>query len=112
VPLDHARPRVRPPPLPRQRTPMVRIDTLLSRLEARQDLSLEEMEQVLDLMLQGQVPQEVIARLLTLLAEKGETADEIAGAARAMRRHMTPIRSRHPQVLDTCGTGGVGSCLL
>jgi anthranilate phosphoribosyltransferase len=91
---------------------MVRIDTLLSRLEARQDLSLEEMEQVLDLMLQGQVPQEVIARLLTLLAEKGETADEIAGAARAMRRHMTPIRSRHPQVLDTCGTGGVGSCLL
>lgn len=88
------------------------IDTLLSRLAAKQDLSLEEMEEVIDLILQGQTPEETVARLLTLLAEKGETAAEIAGAARAMRRHMTPIRSRHQLVLDTCGTGGVGSHLL
>lgn len=91
---------------------MVQMDTFLDRLAARRNLSLEEMERVIDLILQGQVPEEHIARLLTLLAEKGETAEEIAGAARALRRHMTPIRSRHRQVLDTCGTGGVGSRLL
>ena len=91
---------------------MVPIDALVSRLAARQDLSFEEMEHAIDLILQGQVPAEPVERLLTLLAEKGETTEEIAGAARAMRRHMTPIRSRHRQVLDTCGTGGVGSHLM
>jgi anthranilate phosphoribosyltransferase len=46
---------------------------------------------------------------LTALAAKGETAEEVAGAARAMRAHMTPIRSRIDKLLDTCGTGGGGS---
>src|SRR4029450_12399937 len=40
---------------------------------------------------------------------KEETVDEIAGAATAMRRHMTPIRTHRMGVIDTCGTGGVGS---
>ena len=52
------------------------------------------------------------ACLLTALAAKGETVDEIAGAAEAMRRHMTPIRSRHAEVLDTCGTGGGDSAMF
>src|SRR5439155_915361 len=43
---------------------------------------------------------------------KGETADEIAGAARAMRRHMTPIRTMRTNLIDTCGTGGIGSDLF
>jgi anthranilate phosphoribosyltransferase len=43
------------------------------------------------------------------MAANGETVDEIAGTAAAMRRHMTPIRSRHTSILDTCGTGGGGS---
>src|SRR4029079_18925963 len=46
------------------------------------------------------------------LRAKGETADEIAGAARAMRRHMTPIRTRRTGLVDTCGTGGIGSELF
>jgi anthranilate phosphoribosyltransferase len=50
--------------------------------------------------------------LLTALAAKGESVDEIAGAALAMRRHMTTIRSRHKEILDTCGTGGGGSSLF
>ena len=40
---------------------------------------------------------------------KGETVEEVAGAAAAMRRQMTPIRSRRAGLLDTCGTGGDGS---
>jgi anthranilate phosphoribosyltransferase len=46
------------------------------------------------------------------LHAKGETPEEIAGAARAMRRHMTPLRTTRGNILDTCGTGGVGSELF
>ena len=53
-----------------------------------------------------------IGLFLTALAAKGETAEEVAGAAAAMRAHMTPIRSRHARLLDTCGTGGGGSELF
>src|SRR5262245_38081806 len=88
------------------------ITSYLGRLAAGQDLSQSEMEGVIDQLLQGTVPESEIAVLLTALRAKGETADEIAGAARAMRRHMTPIRSRRTNVIDTCGTGGVGSELF
>lgn len=91
---------------------MAQIPDFLSRLAAGQDLALEEMEQAVDLILQGQVAEADIAALLTALRDKGETADEIAGAARALRRHMTSVRTRHSTVLDTCGTGGVGSHLM
>jgi anthranilate phosphoribosyltransferase len=53
-----------------------------------------------------------MALLLTALHHKGETPDEIAGAARAMRRHMTPLATTRTNVFDTCGTGGVGSELF
>jgi anthranilate phosphoribosyltransferase len=70
------------------------------------------MEQVIDLLLQGMAPENEIAVLLTALRHKGETVDEIAGAARAMRRHMTPIRTSRTNLIDTCGTGGIGSELF
>jgi anthranilate phosphoribosyltransferase len=88
------------------------IASFLGRVAAGHDLSQAEMEQVIDQLLQGAVPEGEIAVLLTALKHKGETADEIAGAARAMRRHMTPIRTTRPDVIDTCGTGGVGSQLF
>lgn len=50
-----------------------------------------------------------IALFLNALRLKGETVAEIAGAAKAMRQHMTPIRSTHENLIDTCGTGGDGS---
>jgi anthranilate phosphoribosyltransferase len=53
-----------------------------------------------------------IGLFLTSLAAKGETAEEVAGAAAAMRAHMTPIRHRYERLLDTCGTGGGGSDLF
>jgi anthranilate phosphoribosyltransferase len=43
------------------------------------------------------------------LREKGETVSEIAGAADAMRKNMTPIRSKHTDLIDVVGTGGDGS---
>src|SRR5687767_12869121 len=67
------------------------------------------MADVIDQVMQGSVPENEIAVLLTALRHKGETADEIAGAALAMRRHMTPIRTRKTGLIDTCGTGGDAS---
>jgi anthranilate phosphoribosyltransferase len=53
-----------------------------------------------------------IGLFLTTLAAKGETVAEVAGAAAAMRANMTPIKSRHDKLLDTCGTGGGGSTIF
>ncbi len=49
-----------------------------------------------------------VAGLLVALAAKGETAEEIAGAALAMRQHALAIDAGGADVIDTCGTGGTG----
>jgi anthranilate phosphoribosyltransferase len=85
---------------------------VLGRLSAGENLSQEEMTATIDAVMRGDVPDEQIALLLTALRTKGETVEEIAGAAISLRRHMTSIRSRHKLVIDTCGTGGVGSKLF
>lgn len=55
----------------------------------------------------GGVADEVIADFLLSLAGRGETASEIAGAARAMRARMIPINAP-AGAIDVCGTGGDG----
>lgn len=70
---------------------------------------MEEMAAAIEAIVSGRVPEGQIGLLLTLLHEKGETCDEIAGAALALRRQMTPIRTRRTGLIDTCGTGGDGS---
>jgi anthranilate phosphoribosyltransferase len=91
---------------------MPEIDSTLGRVASGDNLSVEEMSAAIDAIMRGQWADEQIGLLLTALAAKGETVDEIAGAALAMRRHMTPIRSRHAEVLDTCGTGGGDSAMF
>ena len=50
----------------------------------------------------------LLAGLLSALAARGETPDEIAGAADALRDAMVPFEHDHPDAIDTCGTGGDG----
>ena len=50
-----------------------------------------------------------VGALLTALRMKGETVDEVVGAARAMRARMLTVDAAATAVLDTCGTGGDGS---
>lgn len=57
--------------------------------------------------LDGTVNDEVIAAFLVTLSERGETAIEIAAAARALRARMIPIEAP-PDAIDVCGTGGDG----
>ncbi|WP_292959980.1 anthranilate phosphoribosyltransferase [Novosphingobium sp. UBA1939] len=57
--------------------------------------------------LDGSVPDDAIAAFLVALSERGETASEIAGAARAMRARMIPVKAP-ANAIDVCGTGGDG----
>ncbi len=67
------------------------------------------MRQAIGWMLEGELEDEAIARLLLALRSKGESITELVGAARAMRDHMVPIRADRSGLLDTCGTGGDGA---
>ncbi|HEX8055983.1 MAG TPA: anthranilate phosphoribosyltransferase [Novosphingobium sp.] len=70
-------------------------------------LAEDEAEHAFAAMLDGQVADEEIARFLVELSDRGETASEIAGAARAMRARMIPIAAP-ANAIDVCGTGGDG----
>ena len=85
------------------------LHSALQLLEAGRDLSMSQMSEAIGLVMEGRCGEEEIARLLVGLHRKGETVAEVAGAAAAMRRHMTPIRTSRSGVIDTCGTGGDGS---
>lgn len=85
------------------------IESTLGRLAAGENLSLDEMSQTIDLVMQGRLSEGEMGLLLTALRAKGETCQEVAGAAAALRRNMTPIRTRQTELVDTCGTGGDGS---
>lgn len=84
-------------------------DTLLGQVSAGVNLSMEETAEAVDAVMRGEIDEPRIVLLLTALRAKGETVDELAGAAAAMRKHMTPIRTARSDVLDTCGTGGDAS---
>jgi anthranilate phosphoribosyltransferase len=81
----------------------------LQLLKSGQNLSVELMSETIGQIMEGRGSEEEIARLLIALHVKGETVEEVAGAARAMRSRMTPICTRRTGVIDTCGTGGDAS---
>ncbi len=85
---------------------------LLGRVCGGEDLSMDQMQSAMGQIMDGACSEGEIATLLTALAHKGETVAEIAGAAAAMRTHMTPVQSTRSGILDTCGTGGGGSKLF
>jgi len=89
---------------------LIEIKDALARVMARRDLSGDEMASVFGHIMDGHATPAQIGALLVALRMKGETADEIAGAARAMRARATPLRCPEPErAVDTCGTGGDGS---
>ncbi|WP_207080119.1 anthranilate phosphoribosyltransferase [Novosphingobium sp. KA1] len=66
-----------------------------------------EAEQAFGAILDGRVGDDAIVHFLLALTERGETASEITGAARAMRARMIPIQAP-ANAIDVCGTGGDG----
>jgi anthranilate phosphoribosyltransferase len=80
-----------------------------AELTSPQAPSSARLGQVFDAIFAGAWTPAQIGGLLVLLRQRGETADVIAAAARAMRRAMVPVPHSFPKLLDTCGTGGDGS---
>jgi anthranilate phosphoribosyltransferase len=85
------------------------IQAALGGLLDGRDLSREEAREVMGAIMRGEATPAQIAGLLIALRAKGETADEIAGCAEAMREHVVPVRPRRQDLVDTAGTGGDGA---
>src|SRR5690349_6666525 len=72
-----------------------------------QSLTFEEAGAAMDQIMSGQATPAQIGSLLTAMRIRGETVDEIAGFASAMRAHSRHVELRPDVVaIDTCGTGG------
>jgi anthranilate phosphoribosyltransferase len=84
------------------------IQDALAKLLDGKDLSQDESRRVMDSIMSGDATPGQIGGFLVALRLKGETADEIAGAAEAMRSHVIPVHPQRDDLVDTAGTGGDG----
>ena len=81
----------------------------LAKLAEGEDLTENEMIDTTKAIMEGCTSPAQIGSFLTALRLKGETVDEITGAARVMRDKSLKINLKAPIVIDTCGTGGDGA---
>jgi len=88
------------------------IQQALSRLLDGHDLTRAEARGVMDEVMAGEATAVQIAGFLVALRAKGETAEEIAGCAEAMREHALAVRPARDDLVDTAGTGGDGAGTL
>jgi anthranilate phosphoribosyltransferase len=72
-------------------------------------LSRADARELMGSIMEGEATDAQIAGFLVALRTKGETADEIAGFAEAMRAHVVPVRPQRSPVVDIVGTGGDGA---
>lgn len=91
------------------RTTPTTLTSLLPQLIQGHSLSEDDMSAAIGTMMDGHATPVQMAAFLIALRVKGETVDELTGAARAMRARMTPIVVHRAPILDTCGTGGDGA---
>ena len=80
----------------------------LAKVYRGQNLSADEAEAVMDQIMSGEFEPAQFGAFVTALGLKGETADEVAGLARAMRRAALELDVAGEDFIDTCGTGGDG----
>ncbi|WP_415883520.1 anthranilate phosphoribosyltransferase [Neptuniibacter sp. QD34_54] len=88
------------------------IKQALALVVDRQDLCQEDMRAVMNQIMTGQATDAQIGGLLIALRMKGETVNEITGAADAMRSLATPVDINVPNAVDIVGTGGDGANLF
>ena len=74
-----------------------------------QDLTREEISSVMNQILRGSVSEVQIGAFLVSLCIKGESVDEVIGSAEVMRELSSKVSVDKEYLVDTCGTGGVGS---
>jgi anthranilate phosphoribosyltransferase len=84
------------------------IKEAIARVVEGNNMRESEMMEVMDEIMEGKATPAQIASFMTALRIKGETVEEVTGAARIMRQKATRIDARSSVVVDTCGTGGDG----
>jgi anthranilate phosphoribosyltransferase len=85
------------------------IQAALARVLDGHHLRREEAREVMEQIMRGEATPAQMGGFLVALRLKGETADEIAGCAEAMRAHALAVRPRRDDLVDTAGTGGDGA---
>jgi anthranilate phosphoribosyltransferase len=78
------------------------IDKAVAKTDLRETEMMAAMEEIMD----GTATQAQIAAFITALRMKGETVEEVTGAARIMRQKATRVNACATTIVDTCGTGG------
>ena len=82
------------------------MDQILEKLKNKQDLTFEESKTAFEILMTGKASEDQIFDFLTLLSEKGEVSDEIAGGVFVLREKSKRVNVS--DCIDTCGTGGDG----
>ena len=82
------------------------MDQILEKLKNKQDLTFEESKTAFEILMTGKASDDEIFDFLTLLSEKGEVSDEIAGGVFVLRNKSKRVNVEN--CIDTCGTGGDG----
>jgi len=85
------------------------IQQTIARVVDGHDLSRDDAYAAMSEIMAGEATQAQIAGFLVALRAKGETADEIAGCADAMREHVLHVRPKRTDLVDIVGTGGDGA---
>ena len=85
------------------------IEESIRKINSGQDLSREEISLVMNQILTGSVAEDQIKTFLFSLSSKGESIEEVIGSAEVMRSLSTKVSVNTKHLVDTCGTGGVGS---
>ncbi len=81
----------------------------LNLLLGGQNLGFAQAQRLFDTVMKGQLGEIELTAALVALKLKGETPDEIAGAAAAMRANAAPFTTDRSRLFDCCGTGGDGA---
>ena len=82
------------------------MEEILEKLRNKENLTFEESKSAFEILMTGKANEDQIYNFLTLLLEKGEVADEIAGGVYVLREKSKRVNVK--DCIDTCGTGGDG----
>ena len=86
------------------------MDEFLKKLKNRENLNFEESKAAFEILMNGKASEDEIYSFLTLLSDKGEVSDEIAGGVVVLRNKSKRVNVAN--AIDTCGTGGDGKNTL
>lgn len=82
------------------------MEKIIEKLKNKENLTFEESKSAFEILMTGKAEEDQIYDFLTLLSEKGEVADEIAGGVYVLREKSKRVNVQ--DCIDTCGTGGDG----